>query len=376
MKCNKLIRGGFSFCGVDIADLGLNYAPEKENTYVYRPTEVNIHEESFDGHDGGYFYGVSKQSKEFTLRCYFEDEAIDHGIMERIYNLFRTGKSGKLVFSRRPWCYYYATVTSLPHPELSNYLNGLITITMKASYPFARSDFMYSSPVADRNTIYTEEDTSLFHDLIMHSTAMVNDEAMVPQTSFTNPTSSTSIILHNPGTERAPVSIIIAGDAGLGVIIKNKTTNQECKIVAMDKAHTSSVSKAVYVDGINGNTSVISMDSSTTPESGFVYHDSGFIQLAPAYPCIRDVFVNASSSNTITTTNTLYDDVTGQYIYIDNEWCKIEEQLTEKSFRLNKPISTNGTNATIITKMNELEIRPIDTMSITHLSFLYKPTFA
>ena len=364
MRCNKLIRGGFSFCGVDIADLGLSYAPEKENTYVYRPTDVNIHEESFDGHDGGYFYGVSKQSKEFTLRCYFEDEAIDHGIMERIYNLFRTGKSGKLVFSRRPWCYYYATVTSLPHPELSNYLNGLITVTMKASYPFARSDFMYSEP------------DDIEHDLVIQSTAMVDSELMVPQTTFTNPTSDTPIILHNPGTEYSPVSIMIAGDAGLGVVIRNKTTRQECKIVAMDKDHTSNVSKAVYVDGINGNTSVISMTGTDAATSGFVYHDSGYIQLAPAYPCIREIFVNPSTSNTISLVNTLYDDVEGQYIFVDEKWYRIEKQLTDKSLRLNESVNTNGTNATIITKMNEIEIQPIDTMSLTHLSFLYKPTFA
>ena len=368
VRCNKLIRGGFSFCGIDIADLGLNYAPEKEDTYVYRPTDVTVHEETFDGHDGGYLYGISKQSKEFILRCYFEDSAIDHGIMERIYNLFRTGKSGKLVFSRRPWCYYYATVTSLPHPELSNYLNGLITITMKASYPFARSDFMYSEP------------DDIQHDLVMKSTAMLDNASMVPDTSFSSLTSPISgdnlILLHNPGTERAPVSIMVSGDAGLGVVIRNKTTGQECKIVAMDKAHTSNIQKAVYLDGINGNTSVISMTGEGASSSGFVYHDSGFIQLEPAYPCIREIFVRASSTDRITLVNTLYEDVVGQYIFIDDNWYRIEEQIDSQTLRLNDAIFTEGTNATVITKMNEIEVVPIDTMDLTHLSFLYKPTFA
>lgn len=362
MKCGKLIRGGFSFCGVDIADLGLSYAPEKENTYVYRPTDVNIHEESFDGHDGGYFYGISKQSKEFILRCYFENSAIDRGIMERIYNLFRTGKSGKLVFDRRPWCFYYATVTSLPHPELSNYLNGLITITMKASYPFARSDFMYSEP------------DDIQHDLVMRSTAMVDKEEMVPQTSFTDISGTTSLILHNPGTERSPVSIMISGDVGMGVTIRNNTTKQECKIVAMDNEHPGS-GRYVYIDGINGNTTTINEDGSN-PSSGFVYHDSGFIQLESAYPCMRKIFLEDSNSNIITTVNTIYDDIIGQYIYLDSQWCKILEQLADQTYRLDKSVSTATSNGTIITRMNEIDIIPTDSINISRISFLYKPTFA
>lgn len=362
MRCDNNIRGGFSFCGVDIAELGLSYAPDKEDTYVYRPADINIHEETFDGHDGSYFYGVSKRPKEFILRCYFEDSAIDRGIMERIYSLFKTGKSGKLVFNRRPWCFYYATVTSLPHPELSNYLNGLITITMKASYPFARSDCMYSEP------------DDVQHELVMRSTAMVDQEEMVPQTSFSDISGRTSIILHNPGTERAPVSIMLSGDVGMGVTVRNNTTKQECKIVAMNSTHPG-FDRYVYIDGINGNTITINEDGSE-PASGFVYHDSGFIQLESAYPCIRKVFLEETRSSTVEVVNTIYDDVTGQYIYIDNQWCKILEQIDDHNLRLDRSVSTENSAGTIITRMNEIEIIPTDTINISRISFLYKPTFA
>lgn len=370
MKCNKLIRGGFSFCGVDIAELGLSYAPENEDTYVYRPADVNVHEETFDGHDGGYFYGVSRQPKEFILRCYFEESAIDRGIMERIYSLFRTGKSGKLIFERRPWCYYYATVTSLPHPELSNYLNGLITVTMKASYPFARSDFMYS------------EIDDIKHELVMKSTAMLDNASMLPATSFSDIQSEVKddpILLYNPGTERSPVSILISGDAGMGVVIRNKTTKQECKIVAMDKGHTSDIQKSVYIDGINGNTTLIS--EADSPVSAHVYHDSGFIQLESAYPCIREVFISDCRSTNVTLVNTLYEDVINKYIYMGDGWYKITDQEWNdeggsQKITLNKAPSTVTENATVIALMNEIEIEPIDTMDITHISFLYKPTFA
>ena len=360
----KLIRGGFSFCGVNIADLGLSYAPELENTYVYHPGETTVHEETFDGHNGGYFYGVSKKPKEFTLRCYFENSAIDRGIMERINHLFRAGKSGKLIFERKPWEYYYATVTSLPHPELSNYMNGLITITMQAYYPYARGDNMFYLMDMPK------------YDLAMESTALLESADTVPPTSFvdlqTNKTEPYSVILHNPGTEYSPVSITAAGDAGLGVIIHNKTTKQKCKIVAMTKEVTSDEGKSVYIDGVNGSTMLI---GGSENKPAFLYHDLGYIHLEPAYPALRNVYAATSLSDVVTLVNTLYEDVTGRYIYL-NEWYRIEEMIDENTIRVDKPVTNLQTNRTIITKMNELEIIPVDTMNLTHLSFSYKPNYA
>ena len=366
MNC-KLIRGGFSFCGVDIAELGLSYAPEKEDTYVYRPADVNVHEETFDGHDGGYFYGVSKQPKEFALRCYFEEETIDRGVMERIYNLFRTGRSGKLVFSRRPWCYYYATVTSLPHPELNNYMNGLITITMKAHYPYARGDSMFYDPFSD------EEEKE--NDIVLSSTALVENENMIPDVSFSNLTSATTFILHNPGTEYAPLSIIAAGDTGLGVTIRNETTNQNCRLIAMEKATTSDLDKAVYVDGMNGKTSLIGMNDGSS-SLAFYYHDSGFIKLAPAYPALREIYVSNVEDDVCTLVNTIYQDVTGWFIFIAGQWVEILEQQDENTLKLAEQVSSFDQQRTMITRMNKISIIPDDTMELTHISFSYKPTYA
>ena len=374
MNC-KIIRGGFSFCGVDIADLGLSYAPENENTYVYKPADINVHEETFDGHDGGYLYGVTRQPKEFILRCYFEDEAIDQGIMERVYNLFRNGKSGKLIFSRRPWCYYFATVTSLPHPELTNYLNGLITITMKASYPFARGDDFYYDPYENN----FDSDEKKFKEYILENTGLLEKEAMIPEKSFSDISLTVSddpysVVLHNPGTENAPLSIMLAGNAGAGVIIRNKTTKQECKVIAMDNAHTSSVNKYVYIDGINGSTSLVSENGDKEP--AFVYHDSGYIHLAPSYPVIRNVYLRDSASDTITLINTLYEDVVGKHICIGNQWYKIVEQLSGQQYRIDRAADTSTTDRTVIALLNEIEIVPVDEINLTHLSFNFKPTYA
>lgn len=40
-----------------------------------------------------------------------------------------------------------------------------------------------------------------------------------------------SFLMYNPGTERAQTVIRIAGDVGDGVVIRNLTTGQRCKII-------------------------------------------------------------------------------------------------------------------------------------------------
>lgn len=40
-----------------------------------------------------------------------------------------------------------------------------------------------------------------------------------------------SFLIYNPGTERAQTVIRVTGDAGDGVVVRNFTTGQRCKIV-------------------------------------------------------------------------------------------------------------------------------------------------
>lgn len=360
VACN-LIRGGFSFRGVDIADLGLSYIPELEDMYVYGLTESDVHEETFDGHDGGYYYGCTDKPKEFVLKCYFENSLLDSGIMEKIYTVFRTGQQGKLIFDRRPWCYYLATVTSSPKLEPTNPLNGTITFNLKAYYPYSRSDLTYAS-LAPADNIK-----------LLNCTGFFVNSGTVPTTSFTNITTTRTVLLHNAGTKRAPLSISIAGNAGDGVIIENLTNGQSCKIVGMDNAHTVSASKHVYIDGINGTTSLT--DGSTfTP--AYYYHDEGYITLEPAYPIIRDVVVISSNNDTIELSKALIEDVEGQYIYLSSNWRKIKTKIDNTHLKLYNNITISSSQNTTITKMNEIQIRPIDTMNISTLSFHFKPTFA
>lgn len=354
------MRGGFSFCGVDIADIGIEYAPEIEDTYVYKPATTNIHEETFDGHDGGYMYGAWREPKEFTLRCLFEEKRIDRGLLAKVYSLFRVGRSGKLIFQRRPWCYYYATVSEpIDDSEFLTYLSGTFVIKMKAYYPFARSD------------MFTCLKTNEHAYEIMENTAMFDHDGMIPETDFTNLDAETPVILANPGTEPAALNIKIAGDTGSGVVIENKTNGTSCGFTPMTRAGTTDIGAYVYVNGISGNTTLV---KDLTKKTAFIYHSQGFITLEPAFPVLREIYVK-TSGKTVTTTNRIFEDVVGQFIYIDGSWHKIQTQPNLNTLITYTTMPTWAGQTTIM-RMNELTVRPLDSMYLSTLNFIYQPTFA
>ena len=107
------MQGGFSFCGVDIAKFGLEYVPPLDQTYVFGGAPYEVHQETFDAHHGGYFYGTTVQPKDFTLKCLYQDLHIAHGSLTAIENFFRRGKTGRLVFAQRDWLWYTATVVGI-----------------------------------------------------------------------------------------------------------------------------------------------------------------------------------------------------------------------------------------------------------------------
>lgn len=367
------MKGGFSFCGVDIADIGLEYAPDNKDTYVYKPGEAEVHEETFDGHDGGYIYGATKRPKEFILRCYFEDKNIAEGIMARAYNLFKIGKSGKLIFKRRPWCYYYATVTGIDSDDLHNYMNGLFVVTMKAYYPYARSTEI-------NGRLFCNLLTDPYHTEIMQNTALLDKQEMVLPTSF-NSAPQSPFLLYNPGTEPADVGIVVAGQAGDGVTITNRTTGQSCRYVRFDTTTGSNSGYEIFTDSINGKTVKRYAEDPTDltrTSLAFLYHDYGFIELAPSFPIIRDLFVHYNGT-TVSAVNVLYQDeeekewYKGKYIFLGSSWYKIT-QCSDKHTLTLATSASEGSCKTCVVLMNEIEISTNGTLS--KISFIYKPTFA
>lgn len=390
------MKSGFSFCGVNVETLGLEYAPELEDTYVYKAAKPRIHDEVFDGHNGGYYYGMSREPKEFILRCFFEEKEIDRGIMAKIMDLFREGRKGKLVFTRRPWSYYNAVVTDLDLTGITNYLNGIIKITMKAYYPYSRSDMIVAE--------YKHPD----YNRILENTAFLEKEEMIPPVEFCKDspiteaiTVSSPILLFNPGNEFAPVGIEIAGNVGQGVRITNVDTGQSCKFVAMSEEEFDGVNSFVYLDAINGK--CISVKNNV-PKVSFLYHDEGFISLAPAFPIIRNVF-SITDEGKIKTVNKMFDrntdgtkentekELSGQYIWVEDKWCKIigvGEEYTgtdrkekaanaadnEHTLFVEDELEDGISFTTCIAKMNKITVEPVSTMKLTRLKFIYKPTFS
>lgn len=258
------MQGGFSFCGVDISELGLEYAPDLTRTYVYSGSSYKVHEQSFDGHDGGYYYGSTVAPKTFELRCIFQDRHVNDGVLTHIERFFRRGRTGPLVFSKRPWVSYTATVVKLDASQLTNYKNGVVTISLTAYYPYA---------VHPQNWL----DLTSSHLTNMMNNSGLLFEAMTPSTSIIasggTMTEQTSFLLYNGGTEPSPLAIHIAGDATEGVVIANAATRQKCAFIALSSAITSDAGKYLRCDPISGLTV---LTDGISEELAYLYHDYGF----------------------------------------------------------------------------------------------------
>ena len=357
------MQSGVIFCGTDIETLGLEYVPENANTFVHQSSEVAAHEQAFEAHDGGYFYGTTTQTKNFTLRCIFQESNINHGVMDKIIRFFRPGRSGRLVFKQRPWVWYAATVVGSPVIQISNYQNGLVTIPLKAYYPYGRCD-----------SLFLENETD---DLMRNLTGLL-PESMTPASSVVEEggsmTTETTFLLYNGGTIPCPVAVEIAGTVGGGVTITNNTTKQSMRFVALSHAVTTDVNKYLVTDSLNGRT-VLTNGWKTEP--AFVYHDHGFIHLKPSYPVDRNITVSVTDkSNLVTSEDGMFtDDMIDKYIYIKNSWKKIMDVLDASSLIIDVAADTTATLTTTVAEMNEITVKADSSMDLSKLNFVYFPTF-
>lgn len=362
------MRGGFTFCGIDIADLGLEYAPEASDMYVFRPAPTKAHVETHDGHDGGSFYGVTMQPKEFELRCFFERQNIYSGLMARIFEVFRRGRSGKLIFQERPWIYYNATVNEEPETnDIVSKVGGIITIHLTAYYPFGRSDIMHCNQ------------NNLWYDDIMLNSAVVTAESMIPTTEFSNLSGSMTLaepLLLNPGTERSPVTIDITGDVGDGLTITNLTNGQRLTVVQLKPAVTGE-NGFLRINARNGQVTLHTFSGSVENIApGYLYHDSGFLMLEPAMVAKRNVYTTYENGTTIKLVEPLDQDYTGEYIYINGAWQEIAAQPDALTLTLKYSTGTRGSETTTILPMNKLNIYAESSAEISKIKFNYLPTYA
>lgn len=385
---------GFSFCGVPITRFGLQYVPQLKDTYFYDSHVYNLNEQQFAAHDGGYFYGATVQPKLFTLRCYFYDTFVNSGMLAKVGDFFHRGKTGKLVFEKRDWMYYEATVVGLDLAYLTSKYNGFVTITMKAYYPFARSDKL-SLEQQDFVSGNIVNNSALILQNKMPSTVIVSQDQQ-PLSEQTN------FILYNGGLQKAACTILIKGDFGDGVTIENKTTGQKCTFL---KSNELDGQQYLLCDSLNGK--VIATDG-TKSEYKFICHDDGFIDIQKGGPIDRNVIITTNKDDSLINSYQLFsDDSLGKYVYIINPesndvdlvhddqqalnatWAKITRVVdgtnayadyaisgttVNKEFKVNMS-SDKMSFYTDIVRMNQLVITPKSSMTITRLQFIYKPTF-
>ena len=95
----------------------------------------------------------------------------------------------------------------------------------------------------------------------------------------------------------------------------------------------------------------------------------------PSFPVKREVFVEAGNGSTIKVSNILYNDYTGQYIFIGNKWHKIASMQDKHTLILETSADSFLSQQTIISRMNELSISFEEPGSV-RVRFEYKPTFA
>ena len=414
------IKGGFSFDGVDIADIGLTYAPEIGNIYVYKPAAYKLHEQAFDAHDGGYYYGNTMQPKDFSLRCIFEEQSVLDGVMTRIDWLFKRGRTGRLVFAKRPWLWYTATVVGVNTSGLTNRENGVIVVQMRAYYPYARSDQYYT----DRE--YTEEELKVmqgtqledaleknrvirdiransaiaYAPLIqpsedLHNNGRSNSNNQVAYDFTFGNTDATHFMTENlerfpvinPGTERAAVCVEVGGTFSKGLTITNHTNSQVCRFVG----GVSDRAQYIQCDALNGRVSRHGSDGDVTLD--YLYHDYGFMYLEPAgLPLYRsNGEIELQSSGTGESSFTLSDGVTlpvspnGYWIYDENKgdlW-QIGTMIGSKIFVKNNPYARSLTDSFRLTewmiiRANEISIKKGNdgNMRLHRMRFVFKPTFS
>ena len=179
---------------------------------------------------------------------------------------------------------------------------------------------------------------------------------------------SRSFLMYNPGTEAAHTIIRVAGDVGSGMLIRNLTTGQRCKVIDLE-ANSLLEGQVLELDSYRGQTRSVLGEHI---ETAFPFHDEGYITLAPCTPFIRSLLVNyTSGSNIITSDGGFLPHMVGQFVYLDG-WKSIRLVNNENRAVISESMSNSGTADTPVVTMNEIEISG-DGLDLTRFEIEYIP---
>lgn len=168
------------------------------------------------------------------------------------------------------------------------------------------------------------------------------------------PTSNSSFfLLYNPGTEEGHTVFRIAGDVSEdGLLIRNLTTGQKCKVVNL-KVSSLLKGASLEFDSKKCQTRVTLGDKT---ELAYPFHDEGYITLAPCLPFVRSAAVShTAGSNMVSSDGAFAPHMKGQYLYLDG-WKCIRQVMDTNTAILSEAVNRTGTSETPVVTMNEIEI--------------------
>ena len=213
---------GFTFAGVHSSALGCWYRPAAKARGDDMP-DFEISDLNPESRDGGYYIGSRVRPREFDLDCYFED--VTEETLVGIYRWLRRDTAGRLIFDSKPFIYYDVilskriSITLYDHAEdgVKKY-SGTFTASFTCYEPFGKLlQLSYEDAATQRELICTG----------ILPTRMMPEAPGVASRRF---------LLYNPGTERAHTILRLAGNVGDGMLIRNLTTGQRCKVIGLTES--------------------------------------------------------------------------------------------------------------------------------------------
>ncbi|MBR3109021.1 MAG: hypothetical protein IKH30_17825, partial [Clostridia bacterium] len=132
---------------------------------------------------------------------------------------------GSLVFDHKPYAVYRVVtgkrieISLYDHEDMTGQVcySGTFTALFTCYDPFGRMNQTSYADTCDPRTLAR---TGILPAALMPPTPTVNSRSF--------------LLLYNPGTEAAHTVIRLAGDVGDGLLIRNLTTGQRCRVVNLE----------------------------------------------------------------------------------------------------------------------------------------------
>jgi len=278
-----------------------------------------------------------------------------------------------LEFDDRPGMKYWARPAEVSDPKLYKHSafgelrwSGTFMVRMTAHQPFAHMDPIGVEDAAelDANGGFLRDNTGM---LLMHILPPLDHSGPIGQTK--------TLLLYNPGNERAYLNVYAAGDVGAdGLLIYNRNTDQRCRIVNLTAAETVDIDTHLEIDAEHGKVYTVRYGAKTL---AFPYHDEGYIQLEGAHPIERDVsFSYVGNEREIRADRPFRLDHVGKYVYLHAQWVKITSVKDLYTARVDFTFSHSGVQTSSIVTMNEIVLTGAARMTLPRLEFGYVPLFS